>query len=80
MEFPTVKQEKIDGIISQPGLDDIKAEETDVFIGGMRKRLMEKALEEELASHPGYAKYERNSGSNSRNGKTRKTIQTEKGA
>ena len=79
MEFPTMKQEKIDGIISQLGLDDIKAEEIDVFIGGMRKRLMEKALEGELASHLGYAKYERNSGSNSRNGKTRKTIRTEKG-
>ena len=74
MEFPTMKQEKIDGIISQLGLDDIKAEETDVFIGGMRKRLMEKALEGELASHPDYAKYERNSGSNNRNGKTKKTI------
>ena len=32
MEFPAMKQEKIDGIISQLGLDDIKAEEIDVSI------------------------------------------------
>ncbi len=32
MEIPAMKQDKIDGIISQPGLDDIKAEEIDVFI------------------------------------------------
>lgn len=45
----------------------------------MRKRLIEKILEGELASHPGFAKYERSPGTNSRNGKSGKTIKTEKG-
>ena len=80
MEFPAMNQDKIDSIINQLGIDDIKPEEIDTFIGGMRKRLIEKALEGELASHLGYEKYERNAGSNSRNGKTKKTVRTEKGS
>lgn len=46
---------------------------------GMRKRLMEKAPEGELAAHPGYEKYARNPNSNSRNGKAGKTVKTGKG-
>ncbi len=74
-------QDRINDIINRLDVEGIKPEERDTFfIGGMRKRLMEKALEGELASHPGCVKYERNSGSNSHNGKSRKTIKTEKGA
>ena len=79
MEFPSMNEDKINEIISQFGIDNIKPEEIESFIGGMRKRLIEKVLEGELASHLGYAKYERNAGTNSRNGKTRKTVKTEKG-
>ena len=71
--------DKIDSIISQLTFEEIKLEEIDTFIGSMRKRLIERILEGELASHPDYAKHERSSGTNSRNGKSSKTIKTEKG-
>ena len=74
-----MNQDKINEIISQLGIEDIKPDEIDAFVGGMRKRLIEKALEGELAAHLGYSRYERNPGSNSRNGKAKKTVKTEKG-
>ena len=79
MELPQMEQDKINDIINRLDVESIKPEEIDTFIMGMRKRLMEKALEGELAAHLGYEKYARNPGSNSRNGKSRKTVKTEKG-
>ena len=77
MELPQMGQDRINDIINRLDIEGIKPEETDTFIGGMREHLIEKVPEGERTIHPGYAKYERNSGSNSRNGKT---IKTEKGA
>lgn len=74
-----MEQDKINDIISRLDVEGIKPEEIDSFIMSMRKRLMEKALEGELAAHLGYEKYARNPNSNSRNGKSRKTVKTEKG-
>lgn len=79
MELPQMEQDKINDIINRLDVEGIKPEEIDSFIMGMRKRLMEKALEGELAAHLGYEKYARNPNSNSRNGKSRKTVKTEKG-
>lgn len=79
MELPQMEQDKINDIINQLDVEGIKPEEIDTFIMGMRKRLMEKALEGELAAHLGYEKYARNTSTNSRNGKSRKTVKTEKG-
>ncbi len=79
MELPQMEQDKINDIINRLDVEGIKPEEIDAFIMGMRKRLMEKALEGELAAHLGYEKYARNPTSNSRNGKSRKTVKTEKG-
>ena len=79
MELPQMEQDKINDIINRLDVESIKPEEIDTFIMGMRKRLMEKALEGELAAHLGYEKYARDPGSNSRNGKSRKTVKTEKG-
>lgn len=74
-----MEQDKINDIINGLDVEGIKPEEIDSFIMGMRKRLMEKALEGELAAHLGYEKYARNPNSNSRNGKARKTVKTGKG-
>lgn len=79
MELPQMEQDKINDIINRLDVEGIKPEEIDSFIMGMRKRLMEKALEGELAAHLGYEKYARNTSTNSRNGKSRKTVKTEKG-
>ena len=79
MELPQMEQDKINDIINGLDVEGIKPEEIDSFIMGMRKRLMEKALEGELAAHLGYEKYARNPNSNSRNGKARKTVKTGKG-
>lgn len=79
MELPRMEQDKINDIINGLDVEGIKPEEIDSFIIGMRKRLMEKALEWELAAHLGYAKYERSPVTNSRNGKAQKTVKTEKG-
>lgn len=79
MELPQMEQDKINDIISRLDVEGIKPEEIDTFIMGMRKRLMEKALEGELAAHLGYERYARNTSTNSRNGKSRKTVKTEKG-
>ena len=79
MELPQMEQDKINDIINRLDVEGIKPEEIDTFIMGMRKRLMEKALEGELAAHLGYEKYARDPGSNSHNGKSRKTVKTEKG-
>ena len=79
MELPQMEQDKINDIINRLDVESIKPEEIDTFIMGMRKRLMEKALEGELAAHLGYEKYARDPGSNSHNGKSRKTVKTEKG-
>ena len=78
MELPQMEQDKINDIINRLDVESIKPEEIDTFIMGMRKRLMEKALEGELAAHLGYEKYARDPGSNSRNGKSRKTVKTER--
>lgn len=80
MELPRMDQTQVDEIISRLDLAKIKPEQIDGFIMGMRKRLIEKALEGELSAHLGYEKYARNPGSNSRNGTTNKTLKTEKGS
>ena len=74
MELPQMEQYRINDIIHRLDVEGIKPEEADTFIGGMRKRLIEKVPEGKPAFHPGYAKNERNSGSNSRNDKSGKTI------
>lgn len=49
MEFPKVNHDRIDLIISQLVPEEIKPEEIDAFIGGMRKRLIGKVPEGERA-------------------------------
>ena len=44
----------------------------------MRKHLIEQALQGEMDAHLGYDRYERHSGTNSRNGSSKKTLKTEK--
>jgi len=45
----------------------------------LKKAVLETVLEQEMSSHLGYAKHERNESSNSRNGVSSKTVQTESG-
>lgn len=79
MEFPPMDLEKINSIIDQLDYKNLKVEDFENVVGGMRKRYLENALNAELEAHLGYQKYERNAGTNSRNGKTKKTVRTEKG-
>lgn len=79
MEWPQMEQDRIKDIIDGFDVKDIKAEEIDSIVTGLRKRLIEKALEGELAAHLGYEKYARTASPNSRNGKSRKRVKTEKG-
>lgn len=79
MEWPQMDEDKIKDIIDRFDVADIKAEEIDTIVTGLRKRLIEKALEGELAAHLGYEKYARHPSPNSRNGKSKKTVKTEKG-
>lgn len=80
MELPQMEQDKIKDIIDRFDVTDIKAEEIDTVVTGLRKRLIEKALEGELAAHLGYERYARTPSANSRNGKSQKTVKTEKGS
>ena len=79
MEWPQMDEDKIKDIIDRFDVADIKAEEIDTIVTGLRKRLIEKALEGELAAHLGYEKYACHPSPNSRNGKSKKTVKTEKG-
>lgn len=69
----------IEELIGRFDISNIEPEQIETFITGMRKRLIEKALEGELSAHLGYEKYARSNNPNSRNGTTSKTVKTEKG-
>lgn len=54
-------------------------EELELFLSQLHRRGIEKMLEGELDAHLDYQKHQRSSNSNSRNGKSQKTIKTEYG-
>ncbi len=78
MDLP-MNQDKLKNLIASIPTDQLKSDEIEPFIQQMRKHLIEQALQGEMDAHLGYDRYERHSGTNSRNGSSKKTLKTEKG-
>ena len=78
MDLP-MNQDKIKDLVDNFPAEKLQSDEIESFIQQMRKRLIEQALQGEMDAHLGYDRYERRSGSNSRNGSSRKILKTEKG-
>ena len=74
-----MNQDKIKDLVDNFPAEKLQSDEIESFIQQMRKRLIEQALQGEMDAHLGYDRYERRSGSNSRNGSSRKILKTEKG-
>lgn len=78
------KEEEIEKIISGIDFNNLTAEEItgpNGLIKQFTKRLLEQAMNAEMTNHLGYAKHQSEPGktSNSRNGKSQKTVKTEIG-
>ena len=78
MDLP-MNQDKLKNLIASIPTEQLKSDEIEPFIQQMRKHLIEQALQGEMDAHLGYDRYERQSGTNSRNGSSKKTLKTEKG-
>ena len=78
MDLP-MNQDKLKNLIASIPTEQLKSDEIEPFIQQMRKHLIEQALQGEMDAHLGYDRYERHSGTNSRNGSSKKTLKTEKG-
>ena len=78
MDLP-MNQDKFKNLIASIPTEQLKSDEIEPFIQQMRKHLIEKALQGEMDAHLGYDRYERHSGTNSRNGSSKKALKTEKG-
>ena len=78
MDLP-MNQDKLKNLIASIPTDQLKSDEIEPFIQQMRKHLIEQALQGEMDAHLGYDRYKRHSGTNSRNGSSKKTLKTEKG-
>ena len=74
MDLP-MNQDKLKNLIASIPTDQLKSDEIEPFIQQMRKHLIEQALQGEMDAHLGYDRYERHSGTNSRNG----SLKAEKG-
>ena len=78
MDLP-MNQDKLKNLIASIPTDQLKSDEIEPFIQQIRKHLIEQALQGEMDTHLGYDRYKRHSGTNSRNGSSKKTLKTEKG-
>ena len=78
MDLP-MNQDKLKNLIASIPTEQLKSDEIEPLIQQMRKHLIEQALQGEMDAHLGYDRYERHSGTNSRNGSSKKTLKTEKG-
>lgn len=78
MDLP-MNQDKLKNLIASIPTEQLKSDEIEPFIQQMRKHLIEQALQGEMDAHLVYDRYERHSGTNSRNGSSKKTLKTEKG-
>ena len=78
MDLP-MNQDKLKNLIASIPTEQLKSDEIEPFIQQMRKHLIEQALQGEIDAHLGYDRYERHSGTNNRNGSSKKTLKTEKG-
>ena len=67
MDLP-MNQDKLKNLIASIPTEQLKSDEIEPFIQQMRKHLIEQALQGEMDAHLGYDRYERHSGTNSRNG------------
>ena len=76
MDLP-MNQDKLKNLIASIPTEQLKSDEIEPFIQQMRKHLIEQALQGEMDAHLGYDRYERHSGTNSRNGSSKKTLKTE---
>ena len=74
-----MNQDKLKNLIASIPTEQLKSDEIEPFIQQMRKHLIEQALQGEMDAHLDYDRYERHSGTNSRNGSSKKTLKTEKG-
>ena len=75
-----LSEEKSAAIKEMIRLYDIKsAKDFEEAFKDMFGPVLQSMLEGELDAHLGYAKYERNGGSNSRNGHSKKTVETSAG-
>ena len=79
MDLP-MNQDKLKNLIASIPTEQLKSEEIEPFIQQMHKHLIEQALQGEMDTHLGHDRYKRHSGTNSRNGSSKKRLKTEKGA
>ena len=77
MDLP-MDQDKLKNLIANFMPEKLQGNEIEPFIQQLHKHLIEQALQSEMDAHLGFDRYERHSSTNSRNGRSKKTLKNDK--